>query len=141
MLAAVHDILHRRGQNVRVDAAQVGHIAAAASCSLPREPRPLIHPRIALAPSLLLAWRAVNLKHQFVERLLVVWRLPSHFRRDDFINRRHRPQNALAEVARLVAVAHLQRFVLAGRRAAGHNRASQGIVRESDFDFDGRVAA
>ena len=51
-----------------------------------------------------------------------------------------RLEHALAEVARRVAVAQLERLVLAGRRARGHDRAAERAAVEADLDFDGRVA-
>ena len=49
--------------------------------------------------------------------------------------------DALAEVARLVAVAQLDRLVRAGRGAGRHGRAAHGAVLEHDVDLDRRVAA
>ena len=50
-------------------------------------------------------------------------------------------QHAFAEVARLVAVAQFQRFVLAGGGARGHGGASARAVFENDVGFDGGIAA
>jgi len=49
--------------------------------------------------------------------------------------------DALAEVARLVAVAQLDRFVLAGRRARRNRRGAACARRQRDVDLDGGIAA
>ena len=49
--------------------------------------------------------------------------------------------DALAEVARLVAIAQLDRLVRSGRGARGHGRAAVGSVLQHDIDLDGRIAA
>ena len=51
-----------------------------------------------------------------------------------------RLEHALAHVARLVAVALLDRFVGAGGGARGHGGAAHGAVFEDDVDLDRRVA-
>ena len=50
-------------------------------------------------------------------------------------------EDALAEVAALVAVAQLDGFVLAGGGAAGNGGAAHGSAVEDDVDFDGGIAA
>ena len=50
-------------------------------------------------------------------------------------------EHALAEIARLVAVAELDRLVGAGRGAGRHRRAAHRAVLEDHIDLDGRVAA
>ena len=50
-------------------------------------------------------------------------------------------EDALAEVALLVAVAQLDGLVGAGAGARGDGGAADGAVGEDDVDFDGRVAA
>ena len=127
VLAAVHDIHHRRRQNMRVYAAQIG---------IQRQPQAVgrrvrqrqRYAQNGVGAKFALGRRAVNLQHQFVERLLTVRRQPRQFRRDNIVDRRHRSQNAFAQVARLVAVAHFQRLVLSGRGAARHDCAAQAVV-------------
>jgi hypothetical protein len=53
----------------------------------------------------------------------------------------HGPGDALAEIPRLVAVAELECLALAGRRAGGHGRPSEGAALERDLDFNGGIAA
>ena len=74
-------------------------------------------PRIAFAPSFALVGRAVELDHARVERGLVGRVHPDHRRGDDVDHVRDGLAHALAEVAPLVAVAQLERLVLAGGRA------------------------
>ena len=57
------------------------------------------------------------------------------------VDRGHRLQHALAEVALLVAVAELHRLALAGRGAGGDRGAAQGAALEHDLHLDGGVAA
>ena len=47
----------------------------------------------------------------------------------------------LPPIARLVAVAQLDRLVRAGRGAGGHGGAAARAVLQHDIDFDGRIAA
>ena len=49
--------------------------------------------------------------------------------------------HAFAAVSRRVAIAQLERFALAGRRAGGHGGPSEGAALERHVDFDGRIAA
>ena len=49
--------------------------------------------------------------------------------------------HALAEVARLVAIAQFDRLVRAGRGARRHGGAAERAVLQHDVDLDGRIAA
>ena len=62
-------------------------------------------------------------------------------RRDRLLDVLHGAQHALAEVALRVAVAQLERLVLAGGRAARHRRAAHDAALEADVAFDGGIAA
>src|SRR5439155_2223519 len=57
------------------------------------------------------------------------------------LDRGDRLLHALAEVARLVAVAQLHRLMGAGRGTRRHRGAPARAVRQQDFDFDSRIAA
>jgi hypothetical protein len=50
-------------------------------------------------------------------------------------------QDALAAITALVAVAQLDRLMLAGRGAGRHRRAARCAAFQLDIDLDGRVAA
>src|SRR5579871_1789411 len=56
------------------------------------------------------------------------------------IDRLDRLLHALAEIARLVAVAELDGLARAGRRAGGHGRAAHRAILEDDVDLDGGIA-
>jgi hypothetical protein len=49
--------------------------------------------------------------------------------------------HTLAEIARLVAVAQLNRFMRASRSAGRHRRTANGTVFQHDIDFDRGIAA
>ncbi len=57
------------------------------------------------------------------------------------IDRTDRLGDTLAAIARLVAVAQLDRLMRAGRGAGGNRGATLGAVLQDDIDFDGRIAA
>ena len=57
------------------------------------------------------------------------------------VDGRDRLGDALAEIARLVAVAQFDRLMRAGRGARRHGGAAHGAVFEHDIDLDGRIAA
>jgi hypothetical protein len=52
----------------------------------------------------------------------------------------HGGKNALAQVARLVAIPQLNRFTAAGRCARGHRRATHGAGAKNDIGLHRRVA-
>ena len=61
--------------------------------------------------------------------------------RDRLLDVLHGLLHALAEVALLVVVAQLDRFVLARARAARHGGAADDAAGEDDVGFDGGIAA
>ena len=52
-----------------------------------------------------------------------------------------RAQHSLAEIALVVAIAQLNRLVLARGSPAGHGGAAAGTIGEEDLGFHGRVSA
>ena len=66
---------------------------------------------------------------------------PEDGRRDRLHDVGHGRLDALAVVARLVAVAQLDRLVGAGGGTGGHGRPAHGAVVQDDGHLDGRVAA
>ena len=97
-------------------------------------------PSSALAPSRLLVGVPSSAIIAVVERALI--ELAADERLGDLaVDVGDRLADALADVARLVAVAQLQRLALAGRRARRHRRPPEGAAVERDVDFDRRVAA
>ena len=67
--------------------------------------------------------------------------MPVQRRGDLAVDVLDRLERALAEVARLVAVAQFHRFVLAGGGAGGHGRASHAAVGQIDIRFHRGIAA
>jgi hypothetical protein len=57
------------------------------------------------------------------------------------VDRVDRLGHALAEIAALIAVAQLDRLMLAGGGAGGYRGAALGAVFQLDIDLDGRIAA
>ena len=98
-------------------------------------------PRIALAPSLRLVRRAVELDHGLVDLDLVLGLEAGDRVENVAVDRFDRLQDALAAVAALVAVAQFDRLVRAGRSARGHGGAAHRAVLERDVDLDGGIAA
>ena len=85
--------------------------------------------------------RAVELDQRRVDAALVL-RVHAGERVEDLaVDRVDRLLDALAEVARLVAVAQLHRLVRARRGARRHRRAAHRAVLEHDIHLDRRIAA
>ena len=89
---------------------------------------------------LLLAGRTVRFQHGMIDRICIAG-VQIH---DSLCQRRvdifHGFQYALAIVALLVAVAKLQRLILARGRAAGARRAARAAVAKRDLRFDGGIS-
>src|SRR5262249_8193191 len=83
---------------------------------------------------------AIELDQKAVDGLLLARIAAAQARRGDVVHVRHRPAHPLSEVA-LAAVAQLERFVLAGRRAGRDGGAAEAAVAQQTVDLDGRVAA
>ena len=97
--------------------------------------------RIAFAPSLLLVGVPSSSQHGVVELALLAGVHALQFGRDDLVDVVDRLQHAFAEIAPLVAVAQLQRFVLAGGGSAGNGSAAAGAAFQDDIGFNGRISA
>ena len=74
------------------------------------------------------------------DRDLILRRHPLEPRADHLVYVFHGLEHALAAEALLVAVAQLDRFVLAGGRPTRHRRAPRRAARQRDVRFDRRVA-
>ena len=85
--------------------------------------------------------RSVELDQRSVDRDLIRCDQTVERRRDSLLDVLHGELHALAAVALRVAVAQLERLVLAGGRAARHGGAASRSARERDVGFDGGVAA
>jgi hypothetical protein len=84
---------------------------------------------------------AVEVDQAAVEPLLVVGVETLERIGDRRVDVRNRLLHSLAEVARLVAVAQLDRFLGTGGGARGHHRAAEAAVAERDLGFEGGIAA
>src|SRR5713101_8415123 len=83
---------------------------------------------------------AVEVEHRVVHRYLLLGRHTLEPRTDHLVHVLHRLEHALAAEPLLIAVAQLDRFVLAGGGAARHGRPSGRAAREGDVRLDDRVA-
>ena len=140
MNAAVDDIHHRQRQDARRRAADI---------AIERQARRLggrlgDRQRDAedrIGAELRLVRRAVERDHRVVDQDLV-FRLEAGQRLENIaIDRLDRLEDALAAVARLVAVAQFDRLMRAGRGAGGNGGAAHRPVFENDLDLDGGIAA
>ena len=131
VLAAVDDVHHRHRQP-RSRRRRRDRRRAAAAPTAPRRARPPSTRRGSRWRRARLVRRAVERQHQPVDLGLARRVAADHRRRDLLDDVRDRLQHALAAVARLVAVAQLDRLVLAGR-GAGRNRGGMRSVVEADL--------
>ena len=129
------------GRRTRADAAEVGvERQAAGGCRGARAP-PCDTPRMALAPEPRLVRRAVERDQRLVDGGLSRGVAAAQRRGDLAVDVRDGLEHALAEVALRVAVAQLDRLVLAGGGARGDGRCPLAAIREDDPDADGGKAA
>ncbi len=140
MRAAVQDVHHRRRQQAGSEAAEVlierdaevvGHGARRGH----RDRQDRVGAQLALGR------RAVEREHGVVELALVAGVHAFQLGGDHFVDVVDGLQHAFADVAALVAIAQLQRFVLAGGGAAGHGGAAARSAFQNDIGFDGGIAA
>ncbi len=138
--AAVDDIHHRHGKRVGVHAADV---------AVKRQTEALggglgdgegdAEDRVGT--ELALGGGAVKRQHLVVDSTLVAGAHADDVRGDDLVDVFDRLEDALAEVAALVAVAQFESLVDAGGGPGGNGGASDGAVSEGDVDFYRGVAA
>ena len=93
---------------------------------------------VGAEPGLVLG--AIDIDHQPVDRDLVLRIAPGQGVEQLALDRVQSLAHALAEIAIGVAVAQLDRFVLAGRGARGDRGAPADAALEFDIDFERRVA-
>jgi len=138
--AAVDDIHHGNRQQPRPDAT---HIAIErqriGDRSRLRHRERDAEQRVGAQPALV--GRAVERDHGLVDLALCL-RVHAADRVENLaVDRVERLGHALAEIAALVAVAQLDRLILAGGGARGHRGAALGAVIQLHIDLDGRIAA
>ena len=85
--------------------------------------------------------RAVELDHDLVDLDLLLDRHAAERLEDLAVDGVDRLLHALAEIARLVAVAQFDRLMGAGRGARRHRGAADRAVFQHHIDLDGRIAA
>ena len=140
MHAAVEDVHHGRGQQVRVNAAQI---------LVQRQARRLgrgagdgqRHAQDGVGTELGLVGRAVGGDQRGVDGALIEGIEAHNGAGALVIDVLDGLRNALAQVAALVAVAQLACLESAGRSPRRHHRAAEAAVLEHDLDLDGGVAA
>ncbi len=138
--AAVQDVHHRHGQDVRVHAAEITIQRQSQRIGRGLRDRET-DSQNGVRAQFGFVRRAVQRQQGKVNRALVGSVHAEQFARDRPVHVGDRLRHALAEVALLVAVAHFERFVLACRRARRDGGASPRTVHQRDFHFHGRVAA
>jgi len=140
MLAAVDDVHHRHRQDVRGDAADIAIERQPARIRRRlRDRQADPQDRIGAKPPLVR--RPVQVDHGLIDFALILGIEPDHGLGNVAIDRIDRAFDALAQPARLVAVAPFNRFVRAGRCARRHRRAPETAILQHYIDLHRRVAA
>ena len=139
VLAPVDDVHHRHRQdagartaNITVKLLSCGLCGGFGDCEGDAEN--------GVSPKAALVGRAVHFDHRLVDHRLAGCVDAGQRLRDFAVHGGDGVQNALALVARLVAVAQLHRLMRAGGGAGGDGRAAEGAVFERHVDFHRRVA-
>ena len=96
---------------------------------------------MALAPQPALVGRAVEIDHDLVDLDLLLDRHVAQRLEDFAVDGFDRLLHALAEIARLVAVAQFHRLMRAGGGARRHRRAADRAVFQHHIDLDRGIAA
>ena len=137
---AVDDVHHRDGQRLGVRAADIAverhaEIVGSGTCNGQR------HAEDGVCAELRLGRRTVERDHGLVDTHLVGNVHADDGRGDHLVDILDGVQYALAQVTALIAVAELERFVLARRCAARNGCASECTRNGANFDLDGRIAS
>ena len=140
MHAAVEDVHHGRGQQVRVRAADVlvQRLLSRLSSSLGAGQR---RAEDGVRAQGTLVVGAVHLQHDVVDEALIVGLDADERLGDLLVHVGDSIQCALAEIAALVAVAQLDGLERARRSARRHRGTAERAVFQHHFNFHGRVAA
>jgi hypothetical protein len=140
MRAAVDDVHQRHRQRARLRAADI-FVERQPARQRRRLGASEAHAQDRVGAEAALVGRAVEGHELFVDRHLVFGVEAGKEVEDLAVHRIERLAYALAEIALLVAVALLHRFVRAGGGARRHRGAAAHAILERDIDLDGRVAA
>ena len=140
MCAAVEDVHHRHGQDIRLKSAEEAIERNALG----------LRRRIGcrdgdredcIRAEVRFIFRAVHVEHRLIHGVDVRRLKSLKGGADLFVDVLDGFGNALAAVFRLVAVAQFERFELARGRTGGRCAASDRTVEENDFRLDRRIAA
>ena len=140
MGAAVENVHHRHRHDARERAAKVA-IERHADRQRRGARRSHRHGEERVGAELRLVWRAVELQHRRVDSQLVRGVATAEAGRDRLLDIPNGVPNAFAAVAVSLAVAQLDRLVLARAGAARNSRSAKGAVVENNVGFDGGIAA
>ena len=140
MHAAIDDVHHRHRQRPRRGAADIAiqrHVEGFGRRLGDRER----HAENGVGAEPALVGRAVELDHGLVDLDLLLGVHAAERVENLAIDGLDRLPHALAEIARLVAVAQLNRLMRAGGGARRHRRAAHRAVFQHHIDLDGGIAA
>ena len=138
--AAVDDVHHRHGQDLRVRSAEV-FVKWLIELTGGRFRRGQRDREDRVRPELRFVLRAIERDHRAVDPHLVERIAALDDLGDGFVHVRHRLGHAFAEVAILHPVAQFPSLVLPGARPARHDGPPDRPARERDFGFDSGIAA
>ena len=138
MFAPVDDIHHRHRKNACGGATHIAieRLASIISRRLGRRQR---HAEDGVGPKARLVIGTVHFDHRHVQRDLFGCVKPFQRVRNFAIYRLDRVQHAFAEVAGLVAIAPLHRFMRARGGAGRHRSPAHGAVFQSDVNLNCRI--
>ena len=140
MHAAVEDIHHRSGQQMRIRAThiaiqrQFAGLGRSARTSK-RRTQHGIRTKISLIGS------AIKIDHLGVDGTLVARIHPDKSFGNFLVHMSNGLLHAFAEIAARIAVAQLDSLECAGRSSRRNDRTRKRAIVESDFDFDRRITA
>src|SRR5262249_23044624 len=97
------------------------------------------HTEHGVGAELALVWGAVQIEQQFINRGLFERIVTEQLGRDGLVDVAYGQQDAFAEIAGLVGVAQLQRFMRSRARAARDGRPAHAAVVENYFYFESRI--
>ena len=141
VLAAIDDVHHRHGQDMRRNTADIA-VEREAACIRRRlgNRHAGAEDRIRTDPALVR--RTVERDHRQVDIPLVFGvECPDQHVADLGVHRIHGVDHALAQIPSLVAVAQFYRFMRPGRGTAWHSCTAETPVVEKDVDFDRGIAS
>ena len=140
MGSAIKDVHHRRGQQTGRETAKIS-VEFNSQVVSHGARRRHGHGQNRIRAQLALRRRTVEHQHGIVKVALFAGIHAFKFRRNHLVDVLDGLQNALARIAALVAIAQLQRFMLAGGGAAGNRRSPACPALQNDVSFDRGITA